>query len=83
MKTLLDKLQLTFSEDMEDGPLSTVADFAFTSTDGLIIKRGEETTLIAAFEPINGNVLVVDEIVVTKNKVTAKSGDKFKFVVNI
>ena len=82
METLLDKVELNFSLDPDDGPFSTTADFAFTSTDGLFIKKGEETTLIAAFDHINDGVLVVDEIVVTKNKVVAK-GDKFKFVVNV
>ena len=83
METLLDKVELNFSLDPDDGPLSTTADFAYTSTDGLLIKKGEKTILIASFEPVSSDVLVVDEIVVTKNKVIAKSGEKFKFVVNV
>ena len=77
---LLDKL--VFSKDVEDGPLCITADFAFTSTDGLFIKNGEETTLVAAFDNVNKGVLVVDEIIVTKTKVTARFG-RHKLVVNV
>ena len=77
-----DTVQLGFPDNIKDEPYLLNGHFALVTKEGLFVAREEGTALVATFEKVSDEILVVDKIVVTKEKAVATYRDQFKIIVN-
>lgn len=82
METMKDNLQLGFPDRLEDEQYLLNGSFALVTKEGLFVSRENGATLVATFEKVSDEILVVDKIVVTKEKAVATYKDQFKIIVN-
>lgn len=82
METKKDSVQLGFPDRLEDEPYLLQGAFAFANPEGLFVEREDGTALVATFEKVSDDILVVDKIVLTKEKAVATYRDQFKVIVN-
>jgi len=82
MTTEKDTVQLGFPDRLEDEQYLLQGAFAFVSPEGLFATRENKAVLVATFEKVNDDILVVDKIVVTKEKAVATYKNQFKVIVN-
>ena len=82
METMKDDMQLGFPDNIQDEPYLLKGQFALVTKEGLFVARENGAALVATFEKVSDDILVVDKIVVTKEKAVATYKDQFKIIVN-